>query len=154
MSSVPPGLSSLRLPLGDIVYYPTGRPSIRVLAREIAALGYEVSVFHLSRTDLRLLRAPGVWHNSVVIGDIIIFIVTPTAPSAFPDSSASDLLSANESSTNEPDSDRYEDSDNFDPDSVQAASSSDQSGYGSSDHNEFDSDNVDPDFPELGYQRA
>ena len=136
------------------MYYPTGRPSIRVLAREIAALGYEVSVFHLSRTDLRLLRAPGVWHNSVVIGDIIIFIVTPTAPSAFPDSSASDLLSANESSTNEPDSDRYEDSDNFDPDSVQAASSSDQSGYGSSDHNEFDSDNVDPDFPELGYQRA
>ena len=153
MSSVPPGLSSLRLPLGNIVYYPTGRPSIRVLAREIAALGYEVSVFHLSRTDLRLLRAPGVWHNSVVIGDIIIFIVTPTAPSASPDSSASDLLSANESSTNEPDSDRYEDSDNFEPPDSQAASSSDQSDY-ESDHNEVDSDNVDPDFPELGYQRA
>jgi len=110
------------------VYYPTGRPSIRVLAREIAALGYEVSVFHL-------------------------FIVTPTAPSAFPDSSASDLLSANESSTNEPDSDKFEDSDNFEPPDSQAASSSDQSGY-ESDHNEVDSDNVDPDFPELGYQRA
>ena len=147
MSSVPPGLSPLHLPLGNIVYYPTGRPSIRVLAREIAALGYEVSVFPLSRTDLRLLLAPGVWHNSVVIGDIIIFIVTPTAPSVFQDSSASDL-SVNESLHHE------NDSDNFDPDSVQAASSSDQSGYGSSDHNEFDSDNVNPDFPELGYQRA
>jgi hypothetical protein len=146
MSSVPPGLSPLRLPLGNIVYYPTGRPSIRVLAREIAALGYKVSVFPLSRTDLRLLLAPGVWHNSVVIGDIIIFIVTPTAPSAFRDSSASDL-SVNKSLHHGPDSD------NFDPDSVQAASSSDQSGY-ESDHNEFDSDNVDPDFPELGYQRA
>ena len=147
MSSVPPGLSPLHLPLGNIVYYPTGRPSIRVLARKIAALGYEVSVFPLSRTDLRLLLAPGVWHNSVVIGDIIIFIVTPTAPSVFQDSSASDL-SVNESLHHS------NDSDNFDPDSVQAASSLDQSGYGSSDHNEVDSDNVDPDFPELGYQRA
>ena len=145
MSSVPPGLSPLRLPLGNIVYYPTGRPSIRVLAREIAALGYEVSVFPLSHTDLRLLLAPGVWHNSVVIGDIIIFIVTPTAPSAFSDLLASDL-SAYESSHNEPDSD------NFKPD-FQAASSSDQSGYESS-HNEPDSDNVDPDFPENVYWRA
>ena len=140
MSSVPPGLSPLRLPLGDIVHYPTGRPSIRVLAREIAALGYEVSVFPLPHTDLRPLT-PGVWHNSVVIGDIIIFIVTPTAPSAFSDSS-----SAYESSHNDPDSD------NFDPDS-QVASSSDQSGY-ESDHNEPDSDNVDPDFPENGYWRS
>ena len=134
------------------MYYPTGRTSIRVLAREIAALGYEVSVFPLSRTDLRILRAPGVWHNLVVIGDIIVFIVTPTAPSAVPDSSASDL-SANESSTNEPDSDKFEDLDNFEPPDSQAASSSDQSDY-ESDHNEVDSDNVDPDFPELGYQRA
>ena len=133
MSSVPPGLSPLRLPHGDIVHYPTGRPSIRVLAREIAALGYEVSVFPLSHTDLRLLLAPGVWHNSVVIGDIIIFIITPTAPSVFSDLSASDL-SAYESSHNEPDSD------NFDPDS-QVASSSDQSGY-ESDHNEPDLDNI------------
>ena len=147
MSSVPPGLSTLRLPFGHILYYPTGRPSIRVLAREIAALGFEVSVFPLSHTDLRLVLAPRVWYNSVVIGDLIIFIVTPTAPSVFPDSSASDL-SVNESLHHS------NDSDNFDPDSVQAASSSDQSGYGSSDHNEVDSDNVDPEFPERGYQRA
>ena len=69
----------------------------------------------------------------MVIGDIIIFIITPTAPSVFSDLSASDL-SAYESSHNEPDSD------NFDPDS-QVASSSDQSGY-ESDHNEPDSDNI------------
>ena len=80
MSSVPPGLSTLRLPFGHILYYPTGRPSIRVLAREIAALGYEVSVFPLSpHTDLRPLT-PGVWHCAVVISDIILFIVAPAAP--------------------------------------------------------------------------
>jgi hypothetical protein len=54
----------------------------------------------------------------VVIGDFILFIVAPTAPSSFSDSS------------------------------------SDQSGYGSSSHNEPDSDNVDPDFPEDGYWRS
>ena len=141
MSSVSPGLSALRLPLGDIVYYPTGRPSIRVSAREIAALVYEVSVFPLAHPDLRRLT-PGVWHNSVVIGDIIIFIVTPTAPSAFPDSSTSDQ-SAYESSHNEPDSD------NFDPDDYPPESDSDQNSDSSP--NEFNLDNVDPDFPELGY---
>ena len=144
MSFVPPGSPALRLPFGHILHYPTGRPSVRVLARDIAALGFEVSVFPLSQTDLRLLLPPGVWHHSVVIGDFIIFIVSPTAPSVFPDSSASDP-SAGESSHNEPDSD------NFDPDS-QIASSSDQSGY-ESDNNEPDSDNVDPDFPENGYWR-
>ncbi len=60
MSSVPPGLSALRLPFGQILYYPTGRPSIRMLARDIAALGFEVSIFPLSLTYLRLLLAPGV----------------------------------------------------------------------------------------------
>ncbi len=116
MSSVPPGLSPLRLLLGEIVFYPTGRPSIRVLTREIAAWGYEVSgVPLLSHTDLRPLP-PGVWLCAVVLGDIILFIVTPTAPLS------SDL-------------------------------SSDQSAYKSS-HNEPDSDNVDPDFPEDGYWRS
>jgi len=115
MSSVPPGYSPLRLPLGEIVVYPTSRPSIRLLTREIAALGYEVSGFPLHHTDLRPLT-PGVWHCAVVIGDIILFIVAPTAP-----------LSSDSSS-----------------------SSLDQSGYVSS-HNEPDSDNVDPDFPEDGY---
>ena len=113
MSSVPPGLSPLRLPHGEIVFYPTGRPSIRVLTREIAALGYKVSGFPLHHTDLRPLP-PGVWHCDVVLGDIILFIVDPTEPS----SSDSSLL---------------------------------QSSYGSSSHNEPDSDNVDPDFPEDSY---
>ena len=53
MSSVPPGLSPLRLLRGEIVFYPTGRPSIRVLTREIAALGYEVSGFPLHNIDIR-----------------------------------------------------------------------------------------------------
>jgi hypothetical protein len=77
MSSGPPGHSPLRLPRGEIVFFPTGRPSIRVLTQEIAALGYEVSGFPLSTTDLRLLLAPDVWHWAVVIGHTILFIVTP-----------------------------------------------------------------------------
>ena len=115
MSSVPPGSSPLRLPRGEIVFYPTGRPSIHLLTREIAALGYEVSGFPLRHTDLRPLT-PGVWHCAVVLGEIILFIVDPTEPSS-------------------------------------SDSSSDQSGYVSS-HNEPDSDNVDPDFPENGYWRS
>ena len=102
MSSVPPGFSPLRLPLGEIVFYSTGRPSIRSLTREIAALGYEVSGFPLRHTDLRLLLAPEVWHWTVVLGDIILFIVAPTVP---PSSDSSSDQSGYESSINEPDSD-------------------------------------------------
>jgi hypothetical protein len=115
-AAVPPGLSPLRLPLGEIEFYPTGRPSIRSLTRNIGALGYEVSGFHLRNTNLRLLLAPEVWHWAVVVGHIILFIVAPTTPPS-------------------------------------SSSSSDQSGYESS-HNEPDSDNVDPDFPEDGYWRS
>ena len=67
MSSVPPGLSPLRLPLGDIVYYPTGRPSIRVLAREIAALGYEVSVF----LSLTLTSGPSLWESGIILWSLV-----------------------------------------------------------------------------------
>ena len=77
MSSGPPGCSPLRLPRGEIVFYPTCRPSIRVLTREIAVLGYEVSGFPLGNTDLRLLLAPEVWHWAEVIGTSILFIVAP-----------------------------------------------------------------------------
>ena len=48
MYSVPPGFSSLRLPLGDFVIYPTERPSIRILVRQIedylGVLGPDLSV--------------------------------------------------------------------------------------------------------------
>ena len=97
-----------------IFFYPTGRPGIRLLIREIVALGYSVSSFPLPHTDLSPLP-PGVWHCAVVLGDFILFIVAPTESSD---------------------------------------SSSDQSAYGSSSHNEPDSNNVDPDFPEDGYWRS
>jgi hypothetical protein len=106
MSSVPPGLSPLRLPRGEIVFYPTGRPSIRSLTREIAGLGYEVLGFPLPHTDLRPLP-PGVWHCAVVLGDIILFIVATTAQSS---SDSSSDQSAYQSSHYDPDSD------NIDPD--------------------------------------
>ena len=105
MSSVPPGCSPLRLPRGEIVFYPTGRPSIRVLTREIAALGYEVSGFPLRNTDLRLLLALEVWHWAVVIGDIILFIVAPSESSE----------SASDQSGYQTEDSPYYDSDNVDP---------------------------------------
>ena len=101
MCAVPPGLS----PLGDIVFYPTGRPCLRLLTNQITALGYSVLGFPLSHTELSQLPL-GVWHCAVVIGDFILFVVTPTATLSF-----SDLhQSGYESSINEPDSD------NVDPD--------------------------------------
>ena len=100
-----------------------------------------MSGYPLSHTD-RSPLPPGVWHCVVVIGDFILFIVAPTAPSSFSDSSSDQ--SGYESSHNEPDSDT------FDPDDYPAAAS-DQSADGSSSPKEFDSDNVDPDFPEAGY---
>ena len=106
MSSDPPGGSPLRLPRGEIVFYPTGRPSIPVLTREIAALGYEVSGFHLRNTDLRLLLAPEVWHWTVVIGNIILFIVVPVESTD----------SASDQSGYETEDSPFYDSDNVDPD--------------------------------------
>jgi len=106
MYSIPQNFSPLRLPRGEIVFYPTGRPSIRVLIQKIVALGYEVSGFPLRNTDLRLLLAPGVWHWTVVIGDIILFIVVPVEST----DSASD-----QSGYGTEDSPVY-DSDNVDPD--------------------------------------
>jgi len=69
MSSIPPGSSPLRLPLGEIVYYSTGRPSIRTLTREIAALGYEVSGFPLRHTTSGPLlwgSGIGLWSSAIL----------------------------------------------------------------------------------------
>jgi hypothetical protein len=78
MSSVPSDLSLLRLPRGESVVYPTGRPSIRLVMCEIAALGYEVSGFSLHQTDDLRPLTPGVWHWAVVIGEIreIIYLLS------------------------------------------------------------------------------
>ena len=87
------------------MFYPTGRPIIRVLTREIAALGYEVSGFPLRNTDLRLLLALEVWHWAVVIGNIILFIVAPLESSE----------SASDQSGYQTEDSPYYDSDNVDP---------------------------------------
>ena len=88
------------------MFYPTGRPSTLALTREIAALGYEVSGFPLRNTNLRLLIAPGVWHWTVVIGDIILFIVVPVESTD----------SASDQSGYETKDSPFYDSDNVDPD--------------------------------------
>jgi hypothetical protein len=109
MYSIPSDLSPLRLPRGEIGFYPTGRPSIRMLIQKIAALGYEVSGFPLHHTDLRQLP-PGVWHCAVVIGEIILFIVAPEATSSSLDSLSDQ---SNYASSKEPDSDNVDPEDGY-----------------------------------------
>ena len=111
MSSVPPGVSPLRLPLGEIVFYSTGRPCIRVLIHQIADLGYSVSSFPLTHTDFSTLP-PGVCHCAVVISDFILFIFAPTVPSTFSDS-LSDQSCYGSSSSYETDSDNIDPEDGY-----------------------------------------
>ena len=108
MYSIPQNFSPLRLPRGEIVSYPTGRPSIRVLIQKIAALGYEVSGFPIQQTDLRQLP-PGVWHCTVVIGGIILFIVAPVESPESAESSSDQSGYLSEGSP-------YYDEENVDPD--------------------------------------
>ena len=76
MFSVPPGFSSLHLPLGEFVIYPTDCPSIRTLVRQIEDLGYSVQTFLFPNNNLRDLP-PGDRHRAVAIGDGILVIVRP-----------------------------------------------------------------------------
>jgi hypothetical protein len=104
ISAVPPGCSQLRLQRGELVFYPTGRPSIRTLTREIEAFGYGVADFPLQQPDLSRLP-PGVWHWAVVIGDLILFLALPSE-SAESSSDQSGYLSEESP---------FYDSDNVDP---------------------------------------
>ena len=78
MYSIPPGFSSLRLPLGDFVIYPTERPSIRTLVRQIEDQGYSVQTYLFPNNNLRVLP-PSDLHWAVVIGDAILVIVPPSS---------------------------------------------------------------------------
>ena len=74
MYSVPPGFSKLRLPLGDFVIYPTARPSIRTLVRQIEDQGYSVQTYLFPNNNLRAIP-PGDRHWAVAIGDAFVVIV-------------------------------------------------------------------------------
>ena len=76
MYSVPPGFSSLRLPRREFVIYPTDRPSIRTLVRQIEDQGYSVQFYLFPNNNLRALPL-GDRHRAVVIGDAILVIVPP-----------------------------------------------------------------------------
>ena len=78
MYSVPPGFSKLRLPLGDFVIYPTARPSIRTLVRQIEDKGYSVQTYLFPNNNLRALP-PGDRHWAVAIGEAFLVIV-PRCP--------------------------------------------------------------------------
>ena len=114
MDLVPSDCIPLRLPRGETISYPAGRPSIRVIVQQISALGYEVVSFPIQQTNLGQLP-PGIWYSAVVVGEFILFLDDPTPRSA------SDSTSLHSGSDGEPDSDNVDDtdvddSDNVDPD--------------------------------------
>jgi len=104
MSAEPPESSPLRLPRGESVSYPTGRPNIPTLVNQITALGYSVAVYPLQQPNLSRFP-PGVWHWAVVLGDFILFLV-------FPSESAE---SSSDQSGYETEDSPFYDSDNVDP---------------------------------------
>ena len=106
MSSDNPDYSPLRLPRGEVVFYHTRSPGVRVLTQLIENQGYEVTWYPLRTVNLRTLPR-GVWHCAVVIGEFILFIVDPREQS----SSDSESFASGESSW-----DNAPDSDNVDPD--------------------------------------
>jgi hypothetical protein len=78
MYTIPPGFTSLHLPLGEFdIINPINRPSIRTLVRQIAELGYLIEVYLFPNNNLRSLP-PGDWHWAEVIGTAILVIVPPT----------------------------------------------------------------------------
>ena len=101
-SSVPPGSpgsSPLCLPLGEVVFYSTGRPSIRTLVSQIAAFGFILS---------HMPTSVHFWHWAYVVGDFILFILLPPVLSE----SSLDQSDNGSSSYNGP----YYDLDNVNPD--------------------------------------
>jgi hypothetical protein len=111
MDPVPSDCIPLRLPRGEIISYPAGRPSIRVIVQQISALGYEVVSFPIQQTNLGQLP-PGIWYSAVVVGKFILFLDDPTLRLA------SDSTSLHSGSDGEPDSDNVDDSDVDDSDNV------------------------------------
>ena len=116
MEPPPPHSSSLRLLRGDILFYPTGRPNIRVLMQQIRDLGYEVWDLHLNVPGFQQQQLPqAVWLQAIVLGRVILFIVNP-AGSSSSRSSSSGLVSDQQSEI----SSEVADSGNVDPDAPEA----------------------------------
>ena len=109
MSSDNPDYSPLRLPRGEVVFYHTRSPGVRVLTQLIENQGYEVTWYPLRTVNLRTLPR-GVWHCAVVIGEFILFIVDPREQSSSSSSDSESFASGESSWDNAPDSD------NVDPD--------------------------------------
>ena len=119
MNLPPPHFSSLRLPRGELISYPTGRPNIRRITRQIQDFGYGVWVLHVDIAGFQRQRIPSAtWFHAVILSRVILLLSEPEASSSS-HSSSSD-------------------------------SASDRSRESSPDSGGVDSDNVDPDAPELG----
>ena len=119
METPPPHFSSLRLPRGEILWYPTGRPNIRVLTRQIKDLGYDVWHLHIDIAGFQRQQIPqATWFHAVILSRVILLVSDPGASSSLHSSSSDSAL--------------------------------DHSSESSSGAEGVDSDQVDPDTPELG----
>ena len=119
MNLPPPHFSSLRLPRGELIFYPTGRPNIRRITRQIQDFGYGVWVLHVDIAGFQRQQIPSAtWFHAVILSRVILLLSEPEGSSSS-HSSSSD-------------------------------SASDRSRESLPDTGGVDSDNVDPDAPELG----
>ena len=64
-----------QLPRGDLVWYNTGRPNIRVLTGQIRARGYEVWVLHVDIAGFQRQEIPRAeWLHAVLINRVLLLI--------------------------------------------------------------------------------
>ena len=116
MEPPPSRYQHLHLPRGEVVVYATVRPNIRVLARDIRALGYDVWDHHVDITGFRHPQPPpGVLLQSIILGRVILLFAEREEGSSTRDSSSSG--SSDQSS--EGSSETYLDSSNVDSDTGQ-----------------------------------
>ena len=116
MNLPPPHFSSLRLPRGDVLFYPTGRPNIRVLTRRIRQLGYEVWDLLVDIPGFQQQQFPqAVWLHAIVLGRVILFVADSAELSSSHSPSSGSALDQTSDSSSE-----VTDSDNVDPDAPEA----------------------------------
>ena len=78
--NLPPTLSPLQLPRGDLVWYNTGRPNIRVLTGEIRARGYLVWHLHMDIAGFQRQDIPRAeWLHAVLINRVLLLIAEDPA---------------------------------------------------------------------------
>ena len=80
----------MHLPCGEVVTYTTIRPNIRLLTRDIRALGYDVWDHHVDIVGFQHPQPPrGVLLHSLILGRVILLFAAREEGSSSSESSSS-----------------------------------------------------------------